>query len=172
MRCASLNKEIDMDYRKHHFDLKDSTYGISLFTPPEKNTQKPPLLLLPGEFRTYRSYLEIIKLFMESGRVVMSPYFPTRKHKNKYGKESSSIAFDLPLIFSIRRAFLLKAVITLQEIYCFEKVDVLAHSSGCIPAVFAGLECGDLFGNFVFDSLPAVTGKESRWQITMRAMAT
>lgn len=117
-----------------------------------------PVLFIPGWGKTPRTYAEGIQGYVRAGRRVLTLSFPTKE--NKYlASITSKNRFPRA---QMNRASALIALLDAREV---EKVDVIAHSEGCMNVLIAADLFPERFRNLVLIAPPGLTGRESRFHI-------
>jgi hypothetical protein len=120
------------------------------------------ILIAPGWARGSDSTKEGIEYLFNKGREVIS------LDHTRLGGEKISGNKEYPDVESIKANSLLTAIKRVEASEDREKVDVVAHSEGCINLVIAALENPELFRNIVLVSPAGMIGDDSFMELIKR----
>lgn len=127
---------------------------------PIGEEKEVPVLFVCGWGKTPRTYEDGIYEYVKAGRRVLAFSSPAEE------AESDNVRTDAYPAAQVHHA---NAILTLIAAKDLSKVDVIAHSEGCINAAIAAEVAPDLFRHFVLVAPPDLTEKESRLDIIMQA---
>jgi len=154
---GDLEKENFRDQFAHPEKIR---FGESSFDAwdihPSGEEKEVPVLFVSGWGLTPRTYEEGIYEYVKAGRRVLAFSSPAEEAK------SDQVRTDDYPPAQVHHA---NAILTLIEAKNLNKVDIIAHSEGCINVAIAAEMAPDLFRHFVLVAPPDLTEKESRLNI-------
>jgi|GEM_PF-559122 len=167
MGLESLNNERS-SYLKEHIEQleiagkKTDTIDVR----PETLKDEVPILLAPGWASTIPVYQPLLKTLTGEGRRVFTLNHPQRGNDTHLSDEEQErlSAFPQP---ERQKASNLLELLKHKDISGDKKVDVIAHSEGCINAIAAALVEPEKFRNIVLFAPPGFMGKDSRIHLAL-----